>query len=127
MLEQARATLAPAGPRQIVDIVVDRGYHPASIVAHAGVPLRLVFHRVDPDACAERVVLSSPRLDRRLAADGATTIDLPAQGPGEIRFTCAMGRYRGRIELVADDRHTPLRWLRAHVRRRPAVPSRHGA
>lgn len=99
---------------QVVDIVVDRGYRPDAIVALAGIPLRLVFRRDDDDACSERVVFSSPRLDRRLAATGSTTIDLPAQPPGEVRFTCGMGRYRGRIELITD--RAPS--IRARLRRR---------
>ncbi len=101
MVEQpVRARLDPAG-RQVVHVVVDRGYRPDAIVAWAGMPLRLVFRREDHDACSERIVFSSPHLDRRLAPTGTTTIELPAQSPGEIRFTCGMGRYRGHIELIA--------------------------
>ncbi|MBI2778119.1 MAG: cupredoxin domain-containing protein [Chloroflexi bacterium] len=89
-----------AGGRQVVEITVRGGYRPHVIRARAGVPLRIVFQRDDDDACSERVVFSAPRLDRRLAPAGMTTVDLPAQPAGEIRFTCGMGRYRGRIELV---------------------------
>ncbi len=87
---------------QLVEVTVHAGYHPGAIIARAGLPLRLVFRRDDDDACTERVVFSAPRLDRRLAPTGTTTIDLPAQPPGEIRFTCGMGRYRGHIGLVDD-------------------------
>lgn len=87
---------------QVVEIVVDRGYRPQSIVARAGMPLRLVFHRRDDDPCADRIVFSAPHVDRRLARDAATTIVLPAQPPGKIRFTCGMGRYHGQIELRRD-------------------------
>ena len=89
-----------AGGRQVVEITVRGGYRPDAIRARAGVPLRIVFRRDDDDACSERVVFSAPKLDRRLAPAGMTTVDLPAQPAGEIRFTCGMGRYRGRIELV---------------------------
>lgn len=102
MLEQpVRAQLDRNGD-QVVQVSVHGGYHPAAIVARAGLPLRLVFRRDDGDPCSERVVFSTPRLDRRLASTGTTTIDLPAQPPGEIRFTCGMGRYRGRIAIVDD-------------------------
>ena len=84
---------------QLAEITVDHGYRPQFIVAQAGLPLRLVFHRVDDESCSERVVFSSPRLERRLASHADTTIVLPAQPPGEVRFTCAMGRYRGQIEF----------------------------
>lgn len=94
--------------RQVVEVSVHRGYRPDSIRARAGLPLRIVFHREDEDACSERVVFSAPHLDRRLAATGPTTIDLPAQPPGEVRFTCGMGRYRGRIELVDESERSIL-------------------
>jgi plastocyanin domain-containing protein len=109
MLDQSvRARVDPSG-HQVIEVTVHRGYQPDSIRAQAGVPLRIVFRREDDDACSERVVFSAPRLDRRLSATGATIVDLPAQPPGEIRFTCGMGRYRGHIELVDDhDLRSPL-------------------
>lgn len=117
MLEQSvRARFDPAG-HQVVDVLVDRGYHPDTVVARAGIPLRLVFQREDADSCSERVVFSSPHIDRRLAATGTTTIELPAQPPGEVRFTCGMGRYRGRIELVADGPRSLLTRLRGRASR----------
>jgi Cu+-exporting ATPase len=97
---EARARLDRGGRRQLVEITVRGGYRPAAIVARAGVPLRVVFRRDDHDACTERVIFSTPRLDRRLLPAGTTTVDLPAQPAGQIRFTCGMGRYRGRIDLV---------------------------
>ena len=113
MLEQAvRARLDGSG-QQVIDVTVHRGYQPDSIRAVAGRPLRIVFRREDEDACSERVVFSRPHLDRRLSATGLTTIDLPAQSPGEIRFTCGMGRYRGRIELVDEHRPSILGRVRA--------------
>jgi hypothetical protein len=102
MLEQpVRARLDRNG-YQVVEVSVHAGYHPDAIVARAGIPLRLVFRRDDNDICSERVVFSGPRVDRRLASTGTTTIDLPAQRPGDIRFTCGMGRYRGHIGFVED-------------------------
>lgn len=102
MLEQpVRAWLDRTG-HQVVEVTVHAGYHPDTIVARAGIPLRLMFRRDDDDVCSERVVFSGPRLDRRLAPTGTTTIDLPAQRPGEIRFTCGMGRYRGHIVFVEE-------------------------
>lgn len=92
---------------QVVDITVDHGYRPQSIVARAGAPLRLVFHRQDDETCSERVVFSSPRVDRRLAPGAATTIVLPPQVPGVVRFTCAMGIYRGQIALTGEARPRP--------------------
>lgn len=117
MLEQpVRARLDSSG-HQVVEVAVHGGYQPDSIRALAGLPLRVVFRRQDDDACSERVIFSAPRLDRRLSATGATTIDLPAQPPGEIRFTCGMGRYRGRIELVDERRPSILTRVRDQATR----------
>lgn len=116
LVQPAQARFDPDG-RQVIDVVVDRGYHPDAIIARAGLPLRLVFRRDDDDACSERVVFSSPHLDRRLAATGPTTIDLPAQPPGEVRFTCGMGRYRGRIVLITERAPSILRRLRTRASR----------
>lgn len=113
----SRARRDPAG-YQVVDVVVDRGYQPDAIQAAAGVPIRLVFHREDDDPCSERVVFSSPRIDRRLGATGTTTVELPGQPPGEVRFTCGMGRYRGRIQIVDSRRPS----ISATLRRRASRP-----
>jgi Cupredoxin-like domain len=93
---RGRAAVQP----QTVEILVDRGYRPSQSVAFANAPVRLVFLRRDGEQCTERVVFSSPHIERRLAAHGTTLVDLPAQPSGTIRFTCGMGRYRGEIELV---------------------------
>jgi Cupredoxin-like domain len=117
MVEQpVRALLDPSG-RQVVEITVRAGYRPGEILARAGLPLRIVFRREDEDVCTERVVFSAPRLERRLAPTGTTTVDLPAQPPGDIRFTCGMGRYRGHIELVEAGTQPARAWLRARASR----------
>lgn len=96
----ASARMRPGTAHQVIEITVRGGYRPSVIEAQAGVPLRLVFHREETESCSERVVFSSPRIDRRLAPGVATVVDLPAQPIGEVRYTCGMGRYRGRIRFL---------------------------
>lgn len=105
-----------ADGHQVVEVVVDGGYRPQAIVARTGKPLEIVFDRRDDDPYSERVVFSSPRIDRWLRRSGRTTVVLPAQPPGKVRFTCAMGRYRGLITFqgAAEPR---LARLRAEARR----------
>jgi plastocyanin domain-containing protein len=102
MLGRASRARLEAGGWQVADVLVAGGFHPATIIARADRPLRLLFLRDDDDECSARVVFSAARLDRRLVANGTTLIELPPQPRGEVRFTCAMGRYRGRIEFVRD-------------------------
>ena len=87
----------PDADPQVVEILVANGYHPSVVEVAADVPVRLLFLRMDTHECSDRVVFSEPRLVRHLAPGATTTVDLPAAGPGEVRFTCGMGRYRGRI------------------------------
>jgi hypothetical protein len=104
-------------PEHVIGITVDHGFRPSRAVAPAGEPLVLVFRKLDQDECSERVVFSSPRVERRLPAGAYTTVRLPPQPPGEIRFTCGMGRYQAVIQLV-DRRHLgPARlrgWASGH-------------
>lgn len=74
---------ARLGPRegQTIDVIIDHGHHPQAIVARAGLPLRVVFRRRDTDDCTDRVVFSSPHIDRRPARGSATTIVLPPNLP----------------------------------------------
>ena len=99
--QPVRARIDDSG-RQVAEVTIRGGYVPTVILARPGLPIRLVFRRDDDDVCTERVIFSPPRVERRIAAFGTTTIDLPGRPPGEVRFTCGMGRYRGRIEVEAD-------------------------
>lgn len=105
MLGATAQARVDAPGHQVIHVTVVGGYRPSRITARAGMPLRVVFHRRDRDACLERVVFSSPPLVRHLVDGAETTVELPAQPPGEVRFTCAMGRYHGRIRLVRDEGH----------------------
>jgi hypothetical protein len=93
----------PGSARDELHIEVSGGYQPTVATARVGVPIRIVFARRDADACTDRVVFSSPRLERRLAPNGSTSVDLPARPAGEIRYTCGMGRYSGVIRVVDHD------------------------
>ncbi len=115
MVEQPTSSRFGRPAHQVIHVTVRGGYRPRLIVAQAGVPLRVVFHREDDDPCTERVVFSSPHIERRLEAGEATTVELPAQPPGDVRFTCAMGRYRGLIRLVSGRPASVAFWLRARA------------
>jgi len=108
MTEQPVTARLDALGNQLIDVSVANGYSPDSIIARADRPLRLTFHRSDDDPCTERVIFSSPHLDRYLRPKAPTMIVLPAQAPGQVRFTCAMGRYRGLIQMTGDTTPVPV-------------------
>ena len=91
----------PAGP-QTAAIVVDGGYHPHKILAHAGVPLRLVFDRQESGDCTSRVVFPDFGVSADLPAFAETTVDLPSLDAGHFGFSCGMQMVHGEIDVVVD-------------------------
>lgn len=71
------------------------GYSPSTVSVVAGRPARLRF--VDAGGgCTLSLVFRG----ELIAIRNETVVDLPAQRPGEIRYSCAMGMYGGRIRVV---------------------------
>ncbi len=84
-------------------VVVRGRYEPDTILAAAGRPLRITFHREDTLACSERVV--APAFGK-----GATpppyedvTVELAPDRAGEYEFTCQLGVLRGRLIVTGPD------------------------
>jgi Cu+-exporting ATPase len=82
-------------------IIVGNGYHPSTILATAGVPLRLIFDRHDESACTDRVLMPALGIDAPLAAHTQTTVDLPPLEIGHYDFSCGMQMVHGQIDVSA--------------------------
>ena len=94
--DETQAVIGASG-RQEATIVVKGGYTPDTIVAEAGVPIRLTFVREEASACSERVVFDDFARSAELPTGDPVTIDLPAAGPGEYGFRCGMAMLRGTL------------------------------
>ena len=90
----------PSGP-PTATIIVDNGYHPSTILATAGVPLRLIFDRHDESTCTDRVLMPALGIDAPLAAHTQTTVDLPPLEIGHYDFSCGMQMVHGQIDVSA--------------------------
>lgn len=91
---------APAATRrgvQEVEITVEGGYAPGTIHLAAGVPARLIFHRVETATCSEEVVLPDFGVRQKLPAHQRTAVEFLPEKPGRYPFTCGMGRLRGTL------------------------------
>ncbi len=71
------------------------GYSPSRVSIAAGEPARLIFADAG-GSCTLSLVFQG----QLYSITGETTIDLPAQQPGEIRYSCGMGMYGGTIAIV---------------------------
>ena len=104
--DEVIAQLVESGGLQTATIVVDGGYHPHRVLAHAGAPLRLVFDRREDGDCTSRVVFPDFEVSADLPAFAVTPVDLPPHDTGHFDFSCGEHMVFGEIDLVVDDAST---------------------
>lgn len=86
---------------QVVDIQVLRGgYNPNSIQVKSGLPIRLNLSGTGAYSCASSFTIPQLDIYKRVPRTGTVSLDLPAQNPGKLNFTCAMGMYSGVVEVI---------------------------
>ena len=78
-------------------VEVRGGYHPATIVARAGRPLRLTFSRQETWPCSDRVVFPDFGIAVDLPLHRDVVVELLPDTPGEYEFTCGMNMLEGRL------------------------------
>lgn len=91
-----------ARPTRSTRIRVRGGYHPDTVYARVGEPLRLIFRREETAPCSERVVFPDFGKSAMLPAHADVAIELTPERPGTYEFTCQMGMLHGR--LIAEER-----------------------
>jgi plastocyanin domain-containing protein len=92
-----KATAVNLGDRQQVQIQVEGGYYPDTILVQAGRPLTLIFQRSDSNDCLAEVQFPAFGVRRSLPVGQQVSIDLPPLAAGEYGFACGMNMFRGRI------------------------------
>ena len=96
---RAKAAIDPNAPRIVVD-VTDAGYTPDRIEIPRGTPVTLVFTRRSDVTCATDVHFTLPdgsKLSENLPLGTPVELAIPAQQPGEIRYSCGMNMNHGTI------------------------------
>ena len=86
-------------PSQEFRVSICGDSQPETLRGRAGVPVALVFRRVDSSPTAARVIV--PALGKSVALPLHTDVrvDLGTPEPGEYDFTCEAGLLRGRLVL----------------------------
>jgi Cu+-exporting ATPase len=84
---------------QKIRVRVRGGYTPSRIHARPGVPVRLLFDRQESGDCTSRVVFPDLGISADLPAFTETSVDLPAQRPGEYGFACGMNMIHGLLTV----------------------------
>ncbi len=93
------AEAAEAGGVQEIRVRVRGGYTPSRIHARPGVPVRLIIDRQESGDCTSRVVFPDLGISADLPAFAETTVELPAQAPGEYGFACGMNMIHGLLAV----------------------------
>lgn len=86
---------------QVVDIkVFPNGYNPSSVKVKAGIPIKMNLITTGGLGCTSAFVIPQLGIKQRLQKESMSSIDIPAQNPGKITWTCSMGMYFGLMEVI---------------------------
>lgn len=85
------------GNHQEIQVLVDGGYIPQTIVVKKGIPATLVFHRKDPSSCLDQVVFSDFGIHEDLPMKKDFPITITPAEVGEFGFACGMNMIHGKL------------------------------
>ena len=79
--------------------VISGGYSPNYFTVKKGIPVRWVINGKNIFGCQGYFIVPSLNISKALNA-GENLIEFTPTETGFINFSCGMGMYRGRIEVV---------------------------
>jgi len=77
----------------------NRGYSPSSFIIKKSLPVRWVITAKNPFSCAGSIVIPDLNIQKNLEA-GENIIEFTPPKIGVMTFSCSMGMYRGRFNIV---------------------------
>lgn len=93
LMKKDRAVVAG----DFVDITVEGGYSPNTIVIARGKKTTLRFTRKDPSSCLEEVVIPEFKIRKFLPLNQTVSIELTPEKSGEYEFVCGMNMFHGKL------------------------------
>lgn len=87
----------PEKKQGFVEIIVDGGYSPSTILLQKGKTTRISFFRKDPSTCLEEVVLPDFKIRKFLPMKTPITISVTPEKAGEYEIVCGMNMFHGKI------------------------------
>ncbi|KRK79228.1 cupredoxin domain-containing protein [Companilactobacillus nodensis] len=82
---------------QSIDVEVNGGYSPETVVLKQGVPAMLNFTRKDKSSCLDRVVFSDFGINQALPINEEQQIEIDTTKPGEFQWACGMDMFHGKL------------------------------
>jgi sulfite exporter TauE/SafE len=89
-----------AKDQQVVKMRVESfGYSPNNFTIKVGVPVRWEITSDGTPTCANYLVVPSLNINK-IIQSGVNIIEFTPRSPGQIRFSCSMGMYRGVFNVI---------------------------
>jgi plastocyanin domain-containing protein len=86
-----------SGGYQEAMILVKGGYTPDTVIVRSGRPVRLNFRREETATCSDKVIFADFQKSAELPTGQTVAVELLPKSPGEFRFGCPMGMFRGKL------------------------------
>jgi plastocyanin domain-containing protein len=87
------------GDKQTVEVTVDGGYTPNTIVLKQGVTAEVVFDRKDPSSCLNEVVFPDFGIRETLPVNEKFSIPIDTSKAGEYPYACGMNMFHGKVVI----------------------------
>lgn len=86
---------------QNISITVNNGgYSPNSLTLRKGVPVRLTLKTTNVQSCSRSFTIPALNIQRLLPSTGETVIEFTPKKLGALVFSCSMGMYTGRFNII---------------------------
>ncbi|BDR57977.1 cupredoxin domain-containing protein [Xylocopilactobacillus apicola] len=82
---------------QNVEVVVDGGYKPSTVVVKQGEPAEITFNRKDPSSCLDQVVFPDWGINEFLPENEVHEVKIDTSKPGVYQYTCGMDMFHGKV------------------------------
>jgi plastocyanin domain-containing protein len=77
--------------------VSSKGFEPVRLIIPANRKMQVAFTRTDAQNCANEIVFPQVGIRKPLPPGQTVLVDLPPSNPGELRFACGMGMFKGAL------------------------------
>ncbi|RHW45438.1 cupredoxin domain-containing protein [Bombilactobacillus bombi] len=96
---QQAAVAADVSPahQQNVQVIVDGGYKPETVMLKKGIPAQVTFKRRDPSSCLERVVFPDLGINEFLPEQADHPITIDTSQTAEYDYACGMNMFHGKV------------------------------
>lgn len=86
--------------QSITITVTNSGYTPTNITLKKDVPVRLTLITKNVESCSRAFTIPGLNLQKLLPETGETVIEFTPKNNGPLAFSCSMGMYTGRFNII---------------------------